>query len=850
MIGFVVPSVINSYLRCVLVTLCVVLSFCAAAELAIFDGKSPVTYNLPTWDRHSVPVLASEMLSGDLEAATGIKPVVTGLDESLIKIYNLSTATSAEKSRLAEAGVDLQTLSRLREGFALKAHEGNLYVIGADDRGTAYGMLEVSRIAGVSPWVWWHDAVPERKNTISIPDDFYTLQAPSVEYRGVFLNDEDWSLRPWSSLTFEPGNPAGMIGTRTYREIFKLLLRLRANTVWPAMHPSTVPFYRVPGAKECADSCGIIIGTSHCEPLLRNNVGEWDAGERGPYNYITNRDNVIDYWAERLREAGKYENLYTIGMRGIHDGNMEGVRTMEERVTALQQVLADQRGLLAKHVSPDLDAVPQILVLYKEVLDIMSHGLAVPHDVTLMWCDDNYGYLTCLGDSLQRKRRGGAGIYYHLSYWGRPHDYLWLGSTQPGLIAHELTEAYAGNARRVWIANVHDLKTSSYGLELFLDMAWNVKSVNPAEVDNHLRSWLAREFGDEIGSDLLEIMREYYRLCALRRPEHMGWTQVELSDRKAYPRGRSHVIDTEFSFTGFGNEADRYLDAWKSIASRVDSLQRSIPSTKLDAYFSMVKYPVAAAAAMAEKMIEAQRARSFAQGESGPALQSRDSLMLAACARSQNAYQRIRTLTAFYNDSLAGGKWRHAMSATPRDLNVFNPPVLPVGLTSEECRRYASVPFRSEVTLPGTGFTALNGCDFTSSTFVPVPVKMLGHSVNALPIPMDEEAVYEFDLDTDSDLRLLIALIPTHPLDGGDIRVSISVDDNEPMVVSYREKGRTDRWKENVLRNQARIMTRHSLGAGHHRLTVKALDPHVILDQILIDTDPLRRHYTIPTTSR
>lgn len=194
-------------------------------------------------------------------------------------------------------------------------------------------------------------------------------------------------------MTFEPSNIKGRIGPRTYKEIFKLLLRLRANAL-AGMHGITTPFYLVPGAKEVADSCGIAIGTSHCEPLMRSNVGEWSVKRRGDYNYITNRDSVQAYWIERLKEAGKYENMYTIGMRGIHDGHMEGVSTMEEKVNALQQVINDQRKLLTKYTNPDLTKVPQVFVPYKEVLQIMENGLEVPDDVTLMWCDDNYGYMT------------------------------------------------------------------------------------------------------------------------------------------------------------------------------------------------------------------------------------------------------------------------------------------------------------------------------------------------------------------------------------------------------------------------------------------------------------------------
>jgi len=452
------------------------------------------------------------------------------------------------------------------DAFYIGINNGNIVVAGSNGRGTAYGILELSRMAGVSPWVWWGDNKPEKKNRLEIADNFTTYQAPSVEYRGIFLNDEDWSERPWSQYTFEPSKNFGEIGPKTYKALFQLLLRLRANAIWPGMHTGTVAFFKVKGNKEMADSCGIVIGTSHCEPLLRNNVDEWDVNTRGRYNYITNKDAVLKYWTERLQETKGGEYLYTIGMRGIHDGSMEGVKTMKEKTVALQQVIDDQRVLLSKYVNKNVEKVPQVFVPYKEVLQIMENGLNVPDDVTLMWCDDNYGYMTRLSDAEQQKRAGGGGVYYHLSYWGRPHDYLWLTTTQPGLIYNEMKEAYDHNAKKMWIVNVHDVKVAAYDMELFLDMAWNIDAIKPSNLQQHLANWLCREFGYNAGKQLLPLMTEWFRLTAIRKPEFMGWTQVEL-DKKLYPRGRSQVIDTEFT-NEFGGEIDRYLADYSALRKR------------------------------------------------------------------------------------------------------------------------------------------------------------------------------------------------------------------------------------------------------------------------------------------
>ena len=819
------------------------------ADVTLFDGKNPVSFSRPGWCGRPVTEIAAGMLADDVEDVTGQKAVIcdSGRDAS-IRIYNLATVGTEEAAELKRAGVRTTCIEGKKDGFMLKTAPGKLYVVGADDRGTAYAMLEVSRIMGVSPWVWWNDATPARKEKITLPDDFETIQTPSVEYRGIFLNDEDWTLQPWSWKTFEPGQKPGTIGARTYKEIFKLLLRLRGNAIWPGMHGMTTPFYYVDGAKEVADSCAIAIGTSHCEPLMRNNVGEWKEDERGPYNYITNSESVRKYWSERLKEAGRYENMYTIGMRGVHDGHMEGVGTMDEKVSALQRVLDDQRGLLAMYVDSAVTAIPQVFVPYKEVLEIMDHGLVVPDDVTLMWCDDNYGYMTRLSDAEQQRRKGGAGVYYHLSYWGRPHDYMWLGATQPGLVYSEMKEAFDHNARKVWIVNVHDMKTASYPLELFMDMAWDINSISPSGVEGHLERWLCREFGDSIGRELAPVMKEYYRLCAIRRPEFMGWTQVELADRKAYPRGRSHVIDTEFSFKEFGNEADRYLSAYRSIAHKAEDIGRRVPAQLRDNYFAQIKYPVVCAANMAVKMLEAQRARSFASGQCDNTLWERDSLMLGACARSIDAYQKIRKLTSYYNDSLAGGKWRHSMCMNPRDLAVFNPPVLPIGLTTEEVAAYLVPAPDNDLQSAHDDYVAVNCCDYTSATFTPHPVSLLGHSQAAVPLPKGETLSFEMELEHDGIVSLTTAVIPTQPDDTGDIRIRVRIDDGEPQTVSFKESGRTDRWKEDVMRNQARIMTSHPWTPGRHVVSVTALDNHVILDQLLLDTKAHRGFYVIPAS--
>ena len=458
-----------------------------------FGGNGPLTY---TVSRNADPVVgvAVEMLQGDLQEVTGLRPQPARSGATLRIVQYDRERTSL--SRLGVPAAIADSLRFVKEAFYVGTHGRQLVVVGSDARGTAYGVLEISRLAGVSPWTWWGDSRPAKKDRLEVPDGYSTFQHPSVEYRGLFLNDEDWAFRVWSAQHYSPQPDQLTISADTYRQVCKLLLRLRANTLWPGMHPGTTAFFQVPGARQMADSLGILIGTSHCEPLLRNNVGEWDVSARGRYNYLSNKQNVLDYWTERLQEVDR-DNLFTIGMRGIHDGSMEGLEraSLDEKTAALQQVIDDQRELLRKYIDKDLTKIPQMFMPYKEVLEIMENGLELPDDVTIVWCDDNYGYMTRLSDTAQQARGGGGGVYYHLSYCGRPHDYLWLTTTQPGLVYHEMMEAYNHHVRKLWVANVNDPKKAAYDLEFFLDLAWNVNNVGPETIQDHLERWLTREYG-------------------------------------------------------------------------------------------------------------------------------------------------------------------------------------------------------------------------------------------------------------------------------------------------------------------------------------------------------------------
>ncbi|WP_257670584.1 glycosyl hydrolase 115 family protein [Parapedobacter tibetensis] len=717
----------------------------------------------------------------------------------------------AFKNLLATHQVDISGIRDKWEAFQIQVvgtgKKRYLFVVGSDPRGAAYGVLELSRLIGISPWKWWADVTPEKKTTVSLPADYKTTQYPSVQYRGIFLNDEDWGLNPWSSGTFEPEaklkegidlaktRKMKTIGPKTYAKIFELLLRLRANTIWPAMHEVTVPFYFVEGNREAAERYGIYIGSSHCEPLARNSATEWDISGIGEYNYLTNKDHVISYWTDRLKELGSSNNIFTIGMRGKHDGPMEGVKTTEEYKEAISKVIADQTELLKTYINPDPSKVPQVIIPYKEVLDVYKAGLDVPDYVTLMWCDDNYGYITHFPDTAEKNRSGGNGIYYHASYWGRPHDYLWLGTANPVLLYQQMKLAYDKGVRKIWILNVGDIKAIEYQTELFLDMAWDIDGVADGGVNAHLYNWLGRDFGEHAADRFIPLMQEYYRLAYIRKPEFMGNTREEERD-PAY----KVIKDLPWS----EEEISGRLRAYNDLSDQVEKLTNLIPAHRQAAYFELVKYPVQAASQMNRKLLYAQLAR---HGK-------------AEWRQSHAAFDSIAALTHQY-DTLKGGKWDKMLDYKPRNLPVFQQ-------VKEEQAAQPLPTYR-------TPRYVFNGIDFTSSTTEQTPIEGLGYEGKALALQKGSSITFDLPHLPGDSVFVEVRLLPNHPVEGEQLRFGIALNDTPMKEIDYRTLGRSEEWKENVLRNQAiRKVAFPVAHQSNHRLTLKALDAGVVIDQVLV----------------
>lgn len=734
---------------------------------------------------------ALDLLSRDCKAVLSASLLVDNEQGDII------IGTVGKSPLIAKTGADVSGLNGKKQAFLLTVlPDGKLLVAGSDQHGTAYGIMELSRLLGVSPWEWWADVIPGKKEFFQLAADYKTVQSPSVEYRGIFINDEDWGLMPWSSLNYEPWYKPGRIGPQTNERIFELLLRLRANTYWPAMHECSVPFFLTPGNREAAEKFGIYIGGSHCEPMACSTAGEWSRRGKGDYDYVKNSSSVCHFWEERLKEVSGQEILYTVGMRGVHDGQMQGAKTVEEQKAVLERVLKDQRDLLRKYVNKDVEAVPQVFIPYKEVLDVYRAGLEVPEDVTLMWCDDNYGYIKHFPTEAERARKGGNGVYYHVSYWGRPHDYLWLGTFSPALLYQQMKEAYERGIQKIWILNVGDIKPIEYQTELFLDMAWNIDQFTEGGVSDHLCNFLKREFGETTGEDLLPVMMEHYRLSYIRKPEFMGNTREEEYHTNAYrivkdmPWSRSYI--------------NKRLEDYQVISDKVEKLASRIQRDRRDAYFQLVKYPVQATAEMNKKMLYAQFAR---HGEMN-------------WNKSDAAYDSIASLTRIYNIGIRNnGKWHRMMDHQPRRLPVFEP----------VDRLLVETPMLED----SPSLYKWNGVEYSAGDAV--SCKGLGYEGKAVMLEKNKELSFDFGECPGDSVEVDVRLLPNHPIHGGQLRFSVSIDKKNVQTVSYETQGRSEEWKENVLRNQAiRTVKLPVSKRKSHKLVIKALDEGVILDQIML----------------
>ncbi len=624
-------------------------------ELTAADGTAAVCYDAGD---AAVVATAAGLFAADVARVSGREiPVVGGMELPAgirCAVIVGTVGRSGWIDELAAAKkIDVSAIEGGWERYAVRLVDRPgrglrkaLVIAGSDRRGAAYGLLSVSRAIGVNPWYWWADAPVAHRDRLTLRVADFTSKSPSVKYRGIFINDEDWGLYRWAKQNFE--KELGNIGPKTYEKVCELLLRLQANYLAPAMHEASTAFYKIPENMRIADRYGIAVGSSHCEPLGLNTASEWDSKTMGEWDYVNNRAGVDRVLRERVELSSPYENVYTLALRGLHDRAMAGSEDLNARKATMQEALLAQRQLLTDVLKRPAEEIPQVFTPYKEVLDVYNLGLQLPDDVTIIWPDDNYGYMKRLSGPEERKRSGRSGVYYHSSYLGRPHDYLWMTTTSPTLMYEELRKAYDSTADRVWLLNAGDIKSCEFAVDFFLAMAWDIDSFDFQRAAEYRAEWMCGLLGREYFDEFREISDTFYHLAFVRKPEFMGWGYQWATDK----HGRERNTDTDFSFANY-READRRLKAYARIAGRVTSLLDRMPEENRACFYQVLYYPVKACELLNRMVLRGQQNRRYA-------VQQRAATD-AAAAESRMCRDSLQTITAGYN-ALLGGKWNHVMT--------------------------------------------------------------------------------------------------------------------------------------------------------------------------------------------
>lgn len=599
---------------------------------------------------YKVVNIAAQMLADDVERVTSARSTIVSAT-SLKKLPHGATvvAGTVGHSRIIDElvrqkAIDVSAIKGKWESYIITTinhpRQGQILVIaGSDRRGTAFGLTSLSEAIGVSPWYWWTDVTPQHKKALYVEPVTFVQGEPSVQYRGIFINDErfgGWAR--WAEMKH------GKVGPETYKRVFELLLRLKANYLWPAMHPGTQAFNDNPENARLADDYAIVMGSSHCEQMLRNNEGEWKAvnqrakerGEEGlgDFNYITNRQTMQNYWETRVKTNGRYENTYTLGLRGIHDYPMEGANSTAERVALMQQAIDDQRDMLRRNIKKPIEEIPQVLCTYEEVLEAYHNGLKVPEDVILLWSDDKHGYCRNLCNPEEMKRKGGAGIYYHLSYHGDPASWIWLSPLSTTFLSAELTKAYTYGARKIWVFNVGDIKPAEKEISFVMDLAWDINRWKPSEAHNYIKYWATKTFGNEAAQKIADIQAGYYRLQAAGKDAHVWFIDYS----------------TE--------QTEQRIAEWRALNAHATELASRIPESLKNAYFELISYPVCGAAMINEYQLLARR--SMVRATAGDSIGA-----MADADRVRQMFDSLNEWTRHYNEDILDGKWQQFFNWQP-----------------------------------------------------------------------------------------------------------------------------------------------------------------------------------------
>jgi hypothetical protein len=604
----------------------------------VSTNKNVATILYDTSDYQGV-IRAVGDLQDDIKRVTDVRPKLK-ISESTNEDYAIIVGTVGKSGlidKLVSSGrLDISDLKGKWESFVITTVTNpepevkkRLVIAGSDERGTIYGIYELSRQLGVSPWYWWADVPVDKKSAAYIKSGRYASGEPDVKYRGIFINDEEPALGNWAREKF------GGINHKMYAHVFELILRLRGNYLWPAMWGKAFS-EDDPKNPKLADKYGIVMGTSHHEPMMRAHA-EWtshsDEYGNGEWHYVTNEEGLQEFWREGFKRNHEYENLVTIGMRGDGDKPMAGAGNIQENIELMEEIIADQRDIIEDVTDEPASETPQVWAIYKEVGKYYDHGLEVPDDVTILLCDDNWGDVRRLPELNGERHPGGYGMYYHLDYHGAPRSYEWLNMNQIPHMWEQLQLTYDYGVDKIWILNVGDIKPMEYPIDFFLNMAWNAESFQADNLKQFARKFTKEQFGSKEASEAAEILTTYCK--------YNSRVTAEMLDEDTY-----NLESGEFR---------QVRDAYLALETRALRQYRDIPEKQKASYKELILFPVQAMANLYDMYYSVAMNEKLA-GE-------KDLRANYWADRVEECFKRDSVLTEEYHN-IKGGKWNHMMSKT------------------------------------------------------------------------------------------------------------------------------------------------------------------------------------------
>jgi Glycosyl hydrolase family 115/Gylcosyl hydrolase family 115 C-terminal domain len=723
-----------------------------------------------------------------------------------------------------------------------------LVIAGSDRRGTAYGVFELSKQMGVSPWHWWADVPVQKKKALYIRDNTFLTDAPKVKYRGIFINDEAPALSNWSKEKF------GDFNHQFYEKVFELILRLKGNYLWPAMWGNAFNDDDTLNPVK-ADEWGIVMGTSHHEPMLRAQQ-EWKRYGKGAWDYTKNDSTLRSFWRKGIKNMGNHESIVTLAMRGDGDEPMtEGTAT-----ALLEKIVKDQRQIIEEVTKKPAAATPQLWALYKEVQDYYDKGMRVPDDVTLLLCDDNWGNIRKLPKLDEKPRKGGYGIYYHFDYVGGPRNYKWLNTNPIARVWEQMHLAWEYKARQIWIVNVGDIKPMEFPVSFFLDYAWNPDKIGAGDLQTYTEQWAAEQFGNEHAKDIADIISKYSKYNGRRKPE--------LLDEHTY-----HIHHYR--------ELNSVTTEYKALVEKSEKISASLPAEYQDAFFQLVLHPVKACANLQEMYAAVAWNRLLAK----------EKLILA----NEYAYKAKQL---YANDSLISlqyhrinnGKWNHIMDQTHIGYTYWQQPnkqvmpkvlyvaadsalkekgtraieipnsknLIPKGTSAnvfyeeDRCVSIEATHFTKAVNSNGISWQVLPDHGKTGSAITPFPVTAKEQQP-AGDAPRLEYELYTYSSDTFTINAYFSPTLNFHNTPEG-LQYAISVDEEAPQIISINRGvpvNYTSAWNTWVAENIIIKTSKHTIvQLGKHTVKYWMVNPAVVLQKLVLDFGGVQQSYLGPPETR